>query len=71
VPFIVFLDAEGNPILNSYRPVDGHPIGLNVGYPAKPEEIEWFIVMFKKATPTMTADELRTIDEWLQKASSK
>ena len=71
VPFLVFLDTIGEPIVTSYRPVEGSPRGNNIGYPAKPEDIDWFMVMLKKAVPSMTADELRTIDEWLRRASAK
>jgi thioredoxin-related protein len=70
VPFIVFLDARGKPIVNSNRPVAGHAGGENIGYPSEPEEIDWFMAMLKKAVPMMTADESRTIDEWLRKASA-
>jgi thiol-disulfide isomerase/thioredoxin len=71
LPFIVFLDAVGKPIVNSIRPVKGHPGGAAIGYPSAPEEIDWFMTMLKKAVPTMTAEESRTIEEWLRKASAK
>ena len=70
VPFIVFLDAAGEPVVNSYRPVEGSAKGVNIGYPAKPEEIDWFGAMLKKAVPTMSAEELHTIDDWLRRASA-
>jgi hypothetical protein len=70
VPFIVLLDATGEPIVSSYRPVQGRPIGANIGYPDKPEEINWFMTMMKKAVPAMAAEEQRSIEEWLQKASA-
>jgi thioredoxin-related protein len=69
VPLIVFLDAAGNPIVNSNRPVEGRPGGDNIGYPAAPEEIDWFGVMLHKAVPEMSAGELQTIDAWLRKAT--
>ena len=68
VPFIVFLDSAGEPIVNSFRPIEGGARRANIGYPAKPEEIDWFGIMLKKAVPLMSPDELRTIDEWLRKA---
>jgi thioredoxin-related protein len=71
VPFFLFLDANGEPIVDSKRPVEGRPGGANIGYPAKPEEIDWFMTMLKKAVPSMTADESHTIDEWLRRASAK
>ncbi|MGB2887276.1 MAG: thioredoxin family protein [Candidatus Acidiferrales bacterium] len=71
VPFLVFLDAKGELIVNSNRPVQGHPEGDNIGYPAAPYEIDWFMAMLKKAVPEMTPDESRTIEKWLRKASAK
>jgi len=67
VPFLVFLDAGGNPIVNSNRPVKGNAIGMNVGYPSAPEEIDWFMSMLHKAVPAMTVDEAGTIEKWLRK----
>lgn len=69
VPFIVFLNPRGEPIVSSFRPINGGAGHVNIGYPEKPEEIDWFGEMLKKAVPLMSADELRTIDEWLRKAS--
>jgi thioredoxin-related protein len=69
VPFIVFLDATGSPIVDSRPLVDGRPEGENIGYPAQPKEVDWFMAMLKKAVPSMTADESRTIERWLRGAS--
>jgi len=66
VPFLVFLDAGGRPIVNSNRPVKGSAIGENVGFPSEPEEIDWFMVMLKKAVPAMTAAETSTLEKWLR-----
>jgi len=44
--------------------------GNNIGYPAQPEEIQWFMAMLQKAAPQMTADESGTLEAWL-KAHSK
>jgi thioredoxin-related protein len=71
VPFIVFLDAAGEPIINSFRLIEGGTRRANIGYPSRPEEIDWFEVMLKKAVPLMSTDELRAIDEWLRKESVK
>jgi thioredoxin-related protein len=67
VPFLAFLGANGDLIVNSNRPVKGKARGENVGYPAAPEEIDWFMTMLSKAVPVMTTDESRTIDTWLKK----
>jgi thioredoxin-related protein len=67
VPFLAFLDANGNLIVNSNRPTKRRAGGTNVGYPTAPEEIDWFMSMLEKAVPTMTTDERTTIDKWLKK----
>jgi thiol-disulfide isomerase/thioredoxin len=71
VPVIVFLNAAGEPIINSMRPIKGSDRRANIGYPDTPEEIDWFGVMLKKAVPQMSPEELRTMDEWLRKASAE
>jgi thioredoxin-related protein len=70
VPFLVFTNANGESIVNSNRPVAGKPRGENIGYPARPEEIDWFMEMLKKALPSMTQGESRTVENWLRKQSS-
>jgi thiol-disulfide isomerase/thioredoxin len=67
VPFVVFVDATGEPLVNSIRLVNGHAKG-NVGYPAEPEEIQWFMAMLKTAVPSITDGESHAIEEWLEKA---
>lgn len=63
-PFFVMTDEEGNSLVNSYR--DGNTSG-NVGYPALPEEIDWYVEMLKRAAPSLTAAELTATRTWLQK----
>ncbi len=63
-PFIVMTDENGNPIVNSYRNGD---IAANVGYPAAPDEIDWYIEMLKRAAPSLSADELAATRKWLRK----
>jgi hypothetical protein len=60
LPYSAFLDAKGVLIINSKRE------GENIGYPAKPSEIEWFIQMMKKAAPNMAQDDLKTIETALR-----
>jgi thioredoxin-related protein len=67
VPYIVFLDAKGEPIVNSDRPIEGDVVGANIGYPAAPEEIDWFMVMLKKGAPTLSADDARIVEDWLRR----
>ncbi len=65
-PFIVFLDPSARVIVNSYRPVKGHTTGENIGYPAVPAEIDWFIKMLQQGAPAMSPKEASTIQTWLQ-----
>ncbi|MCX6928260.1 MAG: thioredoxin, partial [Verrucomicrobia bacterium] len=60
LPYSAFLDAKGALIINSKRE------GQNIGYPAQPEEIDWFIQMMKKAAPSMSQGDLKTIETALR-----
>jgi thiol-disulfide isomerase/thioredoxin len=71
VPFIVFLDAQAQPLINSNRPVQGQSKGENVGYPALPEEIDWFMTMLQKTEPSLTPADAHTIEAWLRKRSHR
>jgi uncharacterized protein YyaL (SSP411 family) len=64
IPWFVFLDAKGNPIVTS----DG-PKG-NIGYPALPEEIGHFIGMLRKAARRMEPAQIGAVEEAL-KAEAK
>jgi thiol-disulfide isomerase/thioredoxin len=63
-PFLVMTDDEGNPIINSYR--NGDKDG-NIGYPALPAEIDWYLVMLKRAAPSLSSDDLVATRTWLRK----
>ncbi len=60
LPYFAFLDAQGAIIVNSKQD------GQNIGYPAQPNEIEWFIQMMKKAAPGISADDVKTIETVLR-----
>ncbi len=60
LPYSAFLDAKGSLIVNSKRD------GANIGYPAQPAEIEWFIQMMKKAAPDISLDDLKAIESALR-----
>jgi thiol-disulfide isomerase/thioredoxin len=70
VPFLVFLDGQGQMLTNSSRPVKGKQTGENIGYPALPVEIDWFMMMLHKTLPTLSKADADTIEDWLRKASS-
>src|SRR3954468_8418862 len=47
LPYSAFLDARGSLVVNSKNN------GENIGFPAQPSEIEWFVQMMKKAAPNI------------------
>ncbi len=57
-PFHAFLDAQGALIVNSNR----EPGGQNIGYPAEPAEVDWFLQMIKKAAPKITDADLKSLE---------
>ncbi|HEX7729855.1 MAG TPA: thioredoxin family protein [Terracidiphilus sp.] len=62
-PWLVITDENGKPLVNSNRngKIDG-----NVGYPAAPEEIGWYIEMLKRAAPALSASDLAATRTWLK-----
>jgi hypothetical protein len=44
----------------------GKSSGARIGYPAQPEEIDWFLAMLRKAAPQMPAAEAGAIERWLR-----
>ena len=60
LPYSAFLDAQGALIVNSKRD------GQNIGYPAEPSEVDWFLQMMRKAAPRISEDELKTIETALR-----
>lgn len=62
VPFHAFITPEGKEIVDSNE--NGN--GGNIGYPAAPNEIAWFMVMMKKAAPEMTEGEAKVIETKLK-----
>jgi thiol-disulfide isomerase/thioredoxin len=65
-PFLVITDENGAPIINSYRNGDSDN---NIGYPAIPEEFDWYIEMLKRAAPSLTSADLQATRSWLQQHS--
>ena len=60
IPWFVFLDAKGSPIIDA----DG-PKG-NIGYPAAPEEIAHFVAMLKKSVRKMDDADIAAIEKALK-----
>ena len=62
VPFHAFLTPDGKEIVDSNE----NGTGGNIGYPAAPNEIAWFMSMVKKAAPKITSDELKILETKLK-----
>lgn len=56
LPYSAFLSADATLIADSK--MDGN----NIGYPATPGEIAYFIKLMKRAAPTMTAEDAKVIE---------
>jgi hypothetical protein len=65
-PFHAFLNSKGELIVNSKR--NGQD---NIGYPYEPHEIDWFMVMVKKAAPGITEQEAKVIEAKLRSYKKK
>jgi thioredoxin-related protein len=70
LPFIAILDEKGKLIVNSNPSVKGTQESGGIGYPAKPEEIDWFVTMLKKSSPTVSANDTQVVKSWLTKAAN-
>ena len=65
-PFIVMLDASGQPIVDSNRPDRTAKSGKsNIGYPAAPEEVDWFTEMLRRGAPSLSRQDLAGVHAWL------
>jgi thiol-disulfide isomerase/thioredoxin len=65
-PYLIMLDADGKPIVDSFRPDPKAKSGKsNTGYPDAPEEVDWFVEMLRRATPSLNRKELASIHAWL------
>jgi thiol-disulfide isomerase/thioredoxin len=65
LPYSAFLDAKGGLIVNSKHD------GQNIGYPGEPGEIDWFVKMMKKAAPSMSGEDVKTIETALRNFKTK
>ena len=65
VPWMAILDSDGKTLVTS----DG-PSG-NIGYPAKPEEIRYFMYMLRTTIKRTTPDQLVAIEKKLQDAGTR
>ena len=68
-PYLVMLDSVGKPIVNSFCAAGCQPPGENIGYPATPGEIDWFMKMVQKAAPALSASDASALRAWLTRRS--
>jgi hypothetical protein len=66
LPFFAFLNERGELIANSHRPVPGEPGGVNIGHPWQPEEVDYFMVMLRKAVPALSPQDTQLIESYLR-----
>lgn len=70
LPFMVVLNASGKKLADSTeKSADGKKIG-NIGYPARPNEIAWFMKMLDTAPRLNKADKGK-IEAWLKANAPK
>ena len=63
-PFLVMTDENGKPLINSYR---NGKADDNIGMPEEPTEIDWYLMMLKRAAPSLSPEDLVATRTWLQK----
>lgn len=69
IPYMAFFDGNGKMKMTSNRAADkgnAKDKGGNIGYPAAPEEIAWFMKMLKESAPNVTEKERGTIEASLK-----
>jgi thiol-disulfide isomerase/thioredoxin len=67
IPFMAFVDENGNLIVNSIRPFG--KLSQNIGYPGALAEIDFFLKMIKTAAPGITPADLKQIEDSLNAAN--
>jgi thiol-disulfide isomerase/thioredoxin len=64
LPFSAMVAADGKTIVDSKRPANGK--ASNIGFPANPDEVAWFMEMLRKAAPSMPRADLDVIETRLK-----
>lgn len=62
MPYSAFVDAHGELIINAICPTNN----INIGFPGEPWEVDWFVVMMRKAAPQMSDDDVKVIETALR-----
>jgi hypothetical protein len=66
LPFFAFLNEKGDALINSVRPGDAKSKTGNIGHPAQPYEVDWFMTMLQKGAPEMTPAEAKVLENYLR-----
>ena len=66
LPYFAFLSPRGDTLVTSTEPAKDGKKGGNIGHPAQPHEVDWFLEMMHKAVPDITADEIAPIEKYLR-----
>lgn len=70
-PFLVILNSNGKPVVNSWRPAPKSKSGDNIGYPVLPQEVDWFIEMLRRGAPSLSQNDLASVHAWLTARAAK
>ena len=65
IPWCEILDANGKALVNS------NSASGNIGFPAAPEEIAWFVEMLKKSGANLNAEDIATLGASLKTPATK
>lgn len=68
IPYMAIFNSKGEMLSTSLKPGEKPS---NIGYPAAPEEIDWFMTMIQKGAPNVTAAEAKTIRKALEEEAQK
>jgi thiol-disulfide isomerase/thioredoxin len=70
-PFMVMLDPNGKPMVDSNRPDRKSKTGKNnTGYPDAGEEVDWFVEMLRRGAPSLSQQDLASVQAWLNAHST-
>lgn len=61
-PYLVMLDEHGKVLATSVRPGKAG----NIGYPAAPDEVAWFMTMLQQAAPSLSPAERNAVQAYLK-----
>ena len=65
IPFFAVTSPKGKVLFTSMRPDPKKKEGVNIGHPAAPEEVAYFVTVLQK-TSKMSPTEIATIEAWLK-----